>query len=90
VPTGSFSDRNLNTADATVERVATRTVVREDRRSRVLATGWAHSEQNLAVGEAGALQFGRYGPRGVADCSQNLACGRFSCWQRGQRMPGSP
>src|SRR5262245_9561242 len=45
--------------------------------------GWAHSEQNLAVGESCAPQLTHARARGAAHSSQNFAPGWLSCVQRG-------
>src|SRR5262245_14679081 len=52
--------------------------------------GWAHSEQNLAVGESGAPQLAHAHARGAAHSSQNFAPGWLSCWHRGQFIRGPP
>src|SRR5215813_15169402 len=44
--------------------------------------GWAHSEQNLAVGESCAPQLAHARARGAAHSSQNFAPGLLSCWHR--------
>jgi len=41
--------------------------------------GWAHSEQNLAVGASWVPQFAQIRASGAAHSSQNFACDRFSC-----------
>src|SRR5262249_39131118 len=46
------------------------------------AVGWAHSEQNLVVGESWAPQLAHARARGAAHSSQNFAPGRLSCWHR--------
>ena len=46
-----------------------------------------HSEQNLAVVESAAPQCPQDRARGAPHSSQNLACGRFSRWHRGQCIP---
>src|SRR6266508_2812987 len=48
----------------------------------VWPAGWAHSEQNLAVGGSWAPQLTHARARGAAHSSQNFAPGRFSCWHR--------
>jgi len=45
--------------------------------------GWAHSEQNLAVGESCAPQLAQARDRGAAHSSQNFAAEWLSCRQRG-------
>ena len=49
-----------------------------------------HSEQNLAAVESAAPQCPQDRARGAPHSSQNLACGRFSRWHRGQCIPTSP
>jgi hypothetical protein len=42
--------------------------------------GWAHSGQNLAVGDTWLPQLGQAGASGAAHSSQNFAVAGFSCW----------
>src|SRR3972149_2021589 len=42
--------------------------------------GWAHSEQNFALGESWAPQLVHTRAKGAAHSSQNFAPARFSCW----------
>jgi hypothetical protein len=59
--------------------------------NRVSCSGWTpavrpHSEQNLAEVESAAPQCPQDRARNAPHSSQNLACGRFSRWHRGQGM----
>ena len=47
------------------------------------SAGWAHSEQNLALGESWLPQLVHVRGKSAAHSSQNFAPDRFSCWHRG-------